>query len=233
MSKWYSDCISEFQIFANDNRKLICEFQTCPNDIQIFPVMNAITTIRSVHVVKHVFIVWCSSLTRGIILNWVRFHVHVIFVHMYLVWSIYTDCFVICAIMLCGPYTWILAADRERIVRVANNGGNWRQLVEQLGVKYNTAYSWIRASAKHPKPKVGQAKEVNWWPDRYCLAMIELDPAITLQQLCERTPAFGVHVSKSTIHSYLEGSLITLTKVHAIPAAMNTDANKELRRQYV
>ena len=46
-------------------------------------------------------------------------------------------------------------------------------------------------------------------------------------------PEFGVHVSPSTIHNYLQRKLITLKKAHAIPATMNTDANKELRRQYV
>lgn len=64
--------------------------------------------------------------------------------------------------------------------------------------------------------------------------MIEKDPALTLQQLSERTQqTFGVHDSKSTVHNYLERRLITLEKVHAIPATMNNDANKELRRQYV
>ena len=64
--------------------------------------------------------------------------------------------------------------------------------------------------------------------------MIERNPALAFQQLSERTQqVFGVHVNKSTIHNYLEGRLITLMKVHAIPATMNTDANKELRRQYV
>ena len=57
--------------------------------------------------------------------------------------------------------------------------------------------------------------------------MIERGTALSWQQLSERTQqAFGVHVSKSTIHNYLEGRLITLKKVHAIPATMNTDANK-------
>ena len=63
--------------------------------------------------------------------------------------------------------------------------------------------------------------------------MIESDPALTLRQLSERTLLeFGVHVSPSTIHNYLQGKLITLKKAHAIPATMNPDTNKELRTQY-
>ena len=64
--------------------------------------------------------------------------------------------------------------------------------------------------------------------------MIERDPGLTLNQLSERTQqAFRVHLSKSTIHNYLNGKLITLKKANAIPATMNSDANKELWCQYV
>ena len=66
------------------------------------------------------------------------------------------------------------------------------------------------------------------------VTMIERDPSLTLKQLSERTEQeLGVHVCKSTIRTYLEGRLITLKKANAIPATMNTDANKVLRRQYV
>ena len=130
-----------------------------------------------------------------------------------------------------GPYSRISLADRERIVRLANNGGNWRELAEQLGVKYKTAYTWIRADAEHPKPKGGRQKKLTDDQIDDVVAMIERDPGLTLNQLSERTQqAFGVHLSKSTIHNYLNGKLITLKKTHAIPATMNSDAKKELRR---
>ena len=192
--------------------------------------MNATTTIRSVHAVKHVFTVSCSLLTRDVILNWwISFHVHVIYVRLYLVWRIYTHCFVICGITPRGSYPRIPAADRERILRVANNGWNWCQLAEHLGVKYKTAYTWIWADAEGGRQKKLTDDQVD-----IVVAMIERDPALTLQQLSERTQqTFGVHDSKSTVHNYLERRLITLEKVHAIPATMNNDANKELRRQYV
>ena len=64
--------------------------------------------------------------------------------------------------------------------------------------------------------------------------MIESDPTLTPRQLSERTLLeLEVLVSPSTIHNYLQGKLITIKKAHAIPATMNKDANKELRRQYV
>ena len=61
--------------------------------------------------------------------------------------------------------------------------------------------------------------------------MIESDPTLMLMRLSDKTLAeFGVAVSPST---YSQGKLMTLKKAHAIPATMNTDCNKELRRQYV
>ena len=115
---------------------------------------------------------------------------------------------------------------------MANNGGNWRELVEQLGVKYKTAYTWIRSDAKHPNPKGGSRKKLtndqipkggsrkkltNNQIDNV-VSMIERDPGLTLK-----------HVCKSTIHNYLEGRLITLEKAHGIPATINADANKMLK----
>ena len=86
-----------------------------------------------------------------------------------------------------GPYSRISLADRERIVRLANNGGNWRELPEQLGVKYKTGYTWIRADAKHPKPKGGRQKKLTEDQIDDVVAMIERDPGLTLNQLSERT----------------------------------------------
>ena len=48
------------------------------------------------------------------------------------------------------------------IVRVANDGGDWRQLSPQLGVKYETANNWIIADAVHTKhsSKSGSTKKL-------------------------------------------------------------------------
>ena len=50
-------------------------------------------------------------------------------------------------------YNRISPADRNRTVRVANYGGNWRQPAEQLGVNHKTAYAWIRESGDEAKQK--------------------------------------------------------------------------------
>jgi transposase-like protein len=42
--------------------------------------------------------------------------------------------------------------DRSRIVRAADDGGNWRQLAEQLGVNHKTAYTWfVKVATKHSR----------------------------------------------------------------------------------
>jgi transposase len=125
--------------------------------------------------------------------------------------------------------------DRRRIVRAANDGGNWRQLAEQLGVNHKTAYTWIHEGRDEAKQKAGRRRKCTNEQIDVHVAMIESNPTLTLMQLSGRTlPEFGVHVSPSTINNYLQGKLITLKKTHAITATMNTDANKELRRrQYV
>ena len=63
-------------------------------------------------------------------------------------------------IMPRGPYSRIAQAVRTRTVRLANNGGNWRDLAEQLGVNYKTAYTWIRNDAESPKPRGGSQKKL-------------------------------------------------------------------------
>jgi transposase len=124
--------------------------------------------------------------------------------------------------------------DRSSIVRAANDGGNWRQLAEQLGVNHKTAYTWIREGRDEAKQKGGRRGKCTNEQIDVLVVMIESDPTLTLRQLPDRTLLeFGVHVRPSTIHNYLQGKLIALKKAHAIPPTMNTDANKELRKQYV
>ena len=115
-------------------------------------------------------------------------------------------------------YNRISPTDRSRIVRAANDGGNWRQLAEQLGVNHKTAYTWIREGRDEAKQKGGRRRKCTNEQIDVLVAMIESDPTLTLRQLSERTlPEFGVHVSPSTIHNYLQGKLITLKKGSCYP----------------
>ena len=59
-----------------------------------------------------------------------------------------------------GRYNRISPTDRSRIVPAANDGGNWRQLAEQLGVNPKTAYTWIREGRDEAKQKRVDAESV-------------------------------------------------------------------------
>jgi len=133
-----------------------------------------------------------------------------------------------------GKYARTSLTDRQRIVKVANEEGDWRQLANQLGVKYKTAYTWVRAQADIPKPKGGSEKRLTEDQIDILVAEIEKDPSVTLEQLVQRSKdSMGISLCKSTIHNYLDGRLITVKKVHLMPNIMNSEINKELRKQHV
>ena len=133
-----------------------------------------------------------------------------------------------------GRYNRVSPTDGSRIVRAANDDGNWRQLAEHLGLNHKTSYTLIREGRDEAKQKGGRRRKCTNEQIGVLVAMFESDPTLTLRQLSERTlPEFGVHASPSIIHNYLQGKLITLKRAHAIPVTMNTDANKELYVQWV
>lgn len=132
------------------------------------------------------------------------------------------------------PYNRYSAADRERVCRVADEGGDWRQLAEQLGVAYHTAYTWVRSGRNSSMTKGGTSKILSEEQIDLLLVEVEKDPSLTLNQLVEKAQELlEVRLSKSTIHNYLEGRLITLKKVHHVPCTINSLRNKSLRREYV
>ena len=85
-------------------------------------------------------------------------------------------------------YNRISPTDRSRIVRAANDGGNWRQLAEQLGVNHKTAYTWIREGRDEAKQKGGRRRKCTNEQIDVLVAMIESDPTLTLRQLSETEP---------------------------------------------
>jgi len=133
-----------------------------------------------------------------------------------------------------GQYSRNTLADKQRILKVAREEGDWPQLANHLGIKYKTAYTWVCAGNNIRKPKGGSLKKLTEDQINILIEEIERDPSVTLQQLVQITNAlFGLSISKSTIHNYLSGRLISVKKVHVMPNAMNSETNKELRKEYV
>ena len=71
-----------------------------------------------------------------------------------------------------GRYNHISPTDRRRIVQAANNGGNWRQLAEQLGANHSTAWYevGIREGRNKAKQKGKDAKSTLMNKSRLLLA---------------------------------------------------------------
>jgi transposase len=125
--------------------------------------------------------------------------------------------------------------DRQRIVECANRGGSWKRLAETLGIKYKTAYGWVRSGEPQEKRRGGNKprslseEEVN-----AIIGWIEEDCEMTLVQIKEKVRAeMNKSIATSTIGNYLEGRYFTVKKMHSIPETMNSIFNKERRREYL
>lgn len=125
--------------------------------------------------------------------------------------------------------------DRQRITACANKGDDWVSLSETLGVKYKTAYQWVRSGRDSmfgkggKKPKILNSEQID-----IMISWVEETCDLTIKQLKAKVLAeFGKSISSTTITNYLEGRIFTLKKVHTAPATMNTEENKLKRADYV
>ena len=77
-----------------------------------------------------------------------------------------------------------LKEDRRRIVECSNRGENWVALAKTLGVKYKTAYSWIR-SGEYETPGKGGKKPKILSEDmiQNVIEWLEEDCEMTLKQI--------------------------------------------------
>lgn len=125
--------------------------------------------------------------------------------------------------------------DRQRIVECANRGGDWVTLAQSLGIKYKTAYHWMR-SGKETTNRRGGFKPKSLTEDQIgrIIEWIEEDGSLSLKQVKEKVfREFHESVCISTIGNYLEGQLFTLKQVHHQSVNMNTNENKQKRAEYV
>ena len=125
--------------------------------------------------------------------------------------------------------------DRELIVECSNRGEDWTGLAKNLGVKYQTAYSWIRSGSTESKkrggarPRILTSDHVN-----LILEWLEQDCSLSLVQIkAKLLRDCNIAISTSSVANYLEGQLFTTKQVHWQPTTMNSVRNKELRKNYV
>ena len=134
-------------------------------------------------------------------------------------------------------YSRISHETRARIIQAFECGEDWRLVARMNGVKYHTAYAWLRAEviSYEPKKRGGFKKRVLSEPEiDNMLEWIAEDPTVTLERLRLRVKAeFDKEVSVSTIGRYLDGRFITSKKVRYLPVGTNSQDNKDLRRRFV
>jgi transposase len=132
-------------------------------------------------------------------------------------------------------YAAIIPRDRQRIVECSNRGEDWKTLSESLGIKYKTAYAWIRSG--EPACKARGGKKPRFLNDQQIdmiITWIEEKCDLSLKDIQRRIlREFGVNISVSTVGNYLEGRSFTIKQTHHQPESMNTLPNKQLRRAYV
>nr|XP_022911119.1 uncharacterized protein LOC111422125 [Onthophagus taurus] len=133
-----------------------------------------------------------------------------------------------------GKYNKVSAADRRRIMKAYEDGKNWRQTAQDLGVNVRTAYEWLKNDQEDPKPKGGSKSKKTLAIDEALVRWIEEDSTLTLKDLSNRVHnEFELRVSINTIKNWLDGKLFSLKKIRPHVANINTYENKVKRREYV
>ena len=119
--------------------------------------------------------------------------------------------------------------DRRLVVEAANRGNDWRALAASLGVKYKTAYTWVRSGEIASKPRGGQKpKKIDEEERTTTIGWVKENPSITLKRLQDKVLTnFSKAISTTTAANVLEGSLYTVKLTHAQPVTMNSEVNKQ------
>jgi transposase len=134
-----------------------------------------------------------------------------------------------------GPYKKISKESRDRVVQVANAGGDWKAVAEAHEISYRTAYGWLMNNGAEPRKRGGDTRsKLSPQQIETIVAWIEGNPQLTLVAIRDRIEhEMGVVVTPQTVANRLDARLITVKKVHHIPEGVNTLINKQLRRDYV
>ena len=136
-----------------------------------------------------------------------------------------------------GPYRKYHEEDRKKIIKAYEDGRNWRNIAQIIGINERTANEWIRKSTMgETTKKKGGALHCKKRPDilQALIRTIENDATVTLSALSQKVQhEFGIRVCKSTVKNWLDGQLLSVKKLRPHPVTMNSMENKNLRSNYV
>jgi transposase len=124
---------------------------------------------------------------------------------------------------------------RRRICDSAREGGDWRIVAENNGVKVDTARNWIKKGTP-TLLKVGGSHNTIIQEDHRDSLMewLSINPELSLKELTDMLDgSFDIQVCHQTVSNHLDGMLFTLKRTHYEPITMNNEEKKTKRRQYV
>ena len=103
------------------------------------------------------------------------------------------------------------------------------------GVPIATAYGWLLRSEDKPKKKGGyRPKKLSPDDVEFMLRLVEEKPTITLLEIKSKVAELReISISTTSIHKYLEAKMYTVKKIIPEPVTMNSDNNKQKRKDYV
>jgi transposase len=121
------------------------------------------------------------------------------------------------------------------VLRAAESGEDWKAVAAAHDIPYRTAYGWLMNGGQPLKRRGGNTtSKLNAQHVETMVSWLEWNPQLTLSAIRDRIEdEMGVVVTIQTVSNRLDGSLITLKKVHNLPVGVNTAANKLLRRDYI
>jgi transposase len=124
--------------------------------------------------------------------------------------------------------------EREKIVTAFRQNQDWQALAEQLGVKRQTArnivINWRRHGRIQALPRGGNRQpSLTGEQVDAIVTWIEGQPSITLSEIRQRLMLRDVNwpaCTVQTISRAIDGSFISLKKLHAIPTGMQTQQSR-------
>ena len=110
---------------------------------------------------------------------------------------------------------------RQRVIDAFENGDDWVQCAEHNGVKYATAYRWIKRGRVENLPRGGLRQNIQKLQEVHIngiLDQLSQNCLLTLQQLSEFIrQQYDIVVSNQTISRVLNGRHFTIKKWHHEP----------------
>lgn len=142
------------------------------------------------------------------------------------------------------PETIARQLSKERIVRIAQKGGDWKVVADALEVNYKTAWLWVSQARKNDLLETPPAPKLPWGGKRaekikhehldFLESLIADNCFVTLREMAEALfKEFGLKVVQQTIQKRLHCHMYSLRKVSSIQDQfINLEQQKLARRMY-